>query len=306
MKTTGLTLSQLRLFVAVADEGSFSAAAAALGMSQSSLSEGVQGLERSLGQPLLRRSPAGVTLTLAGERALSHARLTLEAAADLHLAVNEQAALSGTLKVATYRSLGMHLLVPVLAALRASHPALEVRILDADTDEGGAELVQGGQADVGLIQLRDPTPLLTWPLLTDEYLAVLPAGRGLAPVEWAEFSKQPFFLPGKTCGGNVIRHLQAHGELPLDLSEISDDDVIFSMVEHGLGLAILPRLAVLPLRPGLVALPLPLPLYRTLGTALKPGRAGLPHIHALIQAIRGHLSRPQSVTTPEFALSLGR
>ena len=291
-RPAGLTLAQLRLFVAVAQAGSFSAAAAELGMSQSSLSEGVQGLERALGQTLLRRTPAGVQLTPAGERALEHARLTLEAASDLHLAVNEHAALTGSLKVATYRSLGVHLLTPVLAALRKLHPALDVQILDADSGTpgtgGGLDLVHSGRADVGLVQLSEATPLLTWPLFDDEYLAVFPAGRGLAPVQWAELSAQPLYLPGKICGGNVIRHLRAHGQVPPDISEISEDDVILSMVEHGLGVSVLPSLATLPLRPGLVALPLPAPLYRTLGVAIKPGRAGLPHIHAFTQALRAY------------------
>ncbi len=227
--TPRLTLAQLRVFVAVAEAGSFGAAAADLDMSQSSLSEGVQGLERVVGRPLLRRTPAGIQLTEAGERALEHARRILGAAGDLLLAVDEVAALTGTLKVATYRSLGVHVLPPVLAALRRLHPQLDVRVLDGENDgEGGQRYVQDGRADVGLLQLSEHSPLLTWPLLEDEYLAVFPAARGRQPVSWAELTVQPLLLPPsfQSCYVNVKTYLTEHIEPLGPISEGIDDDVI--------------------------------------------------------------------------------
>lgn len=283
------TLAQLRLFVAVADAGSFSEAAAELGMSQSSLSESVAALERALGHRLLRRSRAGVALTDAGWRAIEHARGALLAVGDLHLALAPDQALSGTLSVAAFRSLGMHLLAPTLAALRRAHPALQVRVLDAESDgHGGERLVQSGQADAGLIELPSAEPLLTWPLLQDEYQVVAPAGRGGPAPGWAELASAPLILPpaDNTCHRRTRSWFAAHGVAVQNVSEVEEDAVILKMVEHGLGLTIMPRLAVEPLPAGLRALPLPEVLVRPLGVAVRPGRASLPHIAAFVSAIR--------------------
>ena len=92
----------------------------------------------------------------------------------------------------------------------------------------------------------------------------------------------------QSCYVNVKTYLTEHIEPLGPISEGIDDDVILSMVEHGLGLTVLPQLSIAPLRPSLVALPLPVRLFRTLGVAVKPGRAGLPHIHAFIEALRAH------------------
>ncbi|SMB77918.1 LysR family transcriptional regulator [Deinococcus hopiensis] len=287
-----LTLAQLRMFVATAETGGFGAAAAELNMSQSTISEAVKGLERTLGTPVFRRTPSGIQLTDAGDVALSYARTALGAADDLERAVKDMAALqlTGTLSVATYRSLGIHLLAPILSFLRSAHPLLEVRVVDAELDgESGQRFIREGQVDVGLIQLTESNDLLTWPLLDDEYWAVFPIQRGKRHMQWSELREQPLLLPpNSNCYTALRAHLSAHLGQKYSTLEVADDDVIFSMVEHGLGLTVMPRLATLPLRSGLVALPLPNPLYRSIGVAVKPGRAGLPHIRAFLKAMQAH------------------
>ena len=289
------TLSQLRLFVAVAEAGSFSGAAADLGMSQSSLSEAVASLERALGQPLLRRSAGGAALTGAGQRAVLHARGALLAVSDLQLALNVPAALSGRLRIATYRSLGMHLLPAVLAHLRRGHPALELQVLDAEKGGHGGGLVQSGRADVGLIELFAQQPLLSWPLLRDEYRLIAPAGVGKAAprwekLGWEDLQREHFILPpgDSSCHQRIRRHFADHGVTLGSVSEVSEDEVILRMVQHGLGLSVMPGLASEPLPAGLLALPLPDPLVRTLGVAVRPERAGLPHIRAFLDAVQAH------------------
>ncbi|SMB85832.1 LysR family transcriptional regulator [Deinococcus hopiensis] len=294
-----LTLAQLRMFVATAETGGFGAAAAELNMSQSTISEAVKGLERTLGTLVFRRTSGGIQLTAAGDVALNYARTALEAASDLERAVKDMSALhlTGTLTVATYRSLGVHLLTPILGFLRSTHPLLEVKVMDAELDgESGQRFIREGQVDVGLIQLTESNDLLTWPLLDDEYWAVFPIRRGKRPVQWSELREQPLLLPpDSSCYTAIRAHLATHLGQEYSVLEIADDDVIFSMVEHGLGLTVMPRLATLPLRDGLVALPLPNPVHRSIGVAVKPGRAGLPHIQAFLKAMQAHKT---AVTLP--------
>ena len=292
------TLAQLRAFVAVARCGGFSEAAADLGMSQSSLSEGVAALERLLGQRLLKRTAGGVTLTDTGDRVLSHAVRVTQASDDLMLSAQDEENLTGTLTVAAYRSLGVHLLPAALAEVHARFPRLEVRVLNAEADGmGGRGLILGRQADVGLIVASD-APLLTYPLVQDEYVAVLPARPAeLAgavrvptdrPLHWNDLEGQTLLMPtmGDTCTRLVLNHLQDLQVTPGAVMEFADDDVIYSMVAHGLGVAIQPRLATLPLRSDLITRSVSTSFTRSLVVATLPGRASLPHIRTFIAAVR--------------------
>lgn len=285
------TLAQLRALIAVADAGGFGEAAADHAVSQSTLSEAVARLEALAGRPLLRRTPAGTVPTGAGARALVHARAAVQAAADALLAAQEEDALSGVLRVASMRSTATHLLPPALAAFRARHPGVRVTLLDSEASGGGEHAVRVGRADVGLIVADHVSELhlsglrLT-PLPGDEYLFAAPVSRGPHPVSLADLAG-PLILPPQrdSCHQRVRAYLAAHG-VPLGrVSEVEQDSVTLSMVEHGLGVTVMPRLALLPLPPGLIALPLPEPLYRPLALAVLPQRAALPVIRAFVEAV---------------------
>lgn len=282
------TLAQLRALIAVAGAGGFGEAAAEGGVSQSTLSEAVAKLEALAGRPLLRRTPAGTVPTEAGRRVLEHARAAVQAAGDVLLAAQEEGALSGTLRVASMRSTATHLLPPAIAAFRVRHPGVRVEVLDLDTETygGSVGVVQSGRADVALIVAEDVPGLRLLPLPADEYLFVAPASRGVGPVQVAELLTPLILPPGQNaCHLRVRRYLAQLG-VPLGtVTEIEQDSVILSMVEYGLGITVMPRLALLPLPPGLVALPLPEPLIRPLSLAVLPHRAGLPVIRAFTEAV---------------------
>ncbi|TDE85754.1 LysR family transcriptional regulator [Deinococcus sp. S9] len=276
------SLAQLRALIAVVDAGGFGEAAAELGVSQSSLSEAVARLEALAGRPLLRRTPTGTLPTEAGIRALAHARAAVQAATDALLAAQEEGSLSGTLRVASLRSTATHLLPPALAAFRARHPGVTVTVFDSEACGGGAQAVRAGRVDVGLIVSEDATDLRLLPLPPDEYLFVAPASRGQHPVTFAELAAQPLILPPQRdpCYQRVRGYLTARGVPLTQVMEVEQDSVTLSMVGHGLGVTVMPQLALLPLPPGLVALPLPEPLTRPLALAVLPHRAALPLLRA--------------------------
>ncbi|MFC4453598.1 LysR family transcriptional regulator [Deinococcus sonorensis] len=282
----GPTLIQLRAFVAAADAGSFGRAAFLLDMSPSSLSESVQALERQCGQALFRRSSVGLTLTALGERALGHARLSLQHSEDFGLVLTEGRALAGSLKVATYRSLGIHLLPPILALLRQQHPDLQVHLLDGTSGASKERLVQDGQADLAFQELPAQTPLRRLPLLQDDHVVVVAPGQARATLGWRDLSAQPVLVsPSQhACNQRLYEHLHRHLPKETRVQEIEEDEVMVSMVRHGLGVAIMPRLAVLNI--DLKVRSLPTPLTRQLGLLLNASRADLPHLQAFIRAVR--------------------
>ncbi|MFC4637412.1 LysR family transcriptional regulator [Deinococcus hohokamensis] len=286
------TLAQLRALVAVAEAGGFSEAAAELGVSQSSLSEAVGKLEELVGRPLLRRSPAGTRPTAAGERVLSHARASVQAAGDALLAAQDDGALSGLLRVASYRSAATHLLPPALAMFRTAHPGVSVSLLDSESEAcgGGVHAVQSGMADVAVLLQDDAAGLHLTPLAQDEYLFVAPASRGTHPVNLAELGGQTLYLPPErdSCHQRVHQYLRQQG-VTTAVSPVAQDSVTLGLVSHGLGFTVMPQLALLPLPPGLVALPLPVPLLRPLALATLPHRAGLPLIRAFTSVLLASL-----------------
>ncbi|GAA5512581.1 HTH-type transcriptional regulator CatM [Deinococcus carri] len=281
------SLAQLRALIAVVDAGGFGEAAAELGVSQSSLSEAVARLEALAGRPLLRRTPAGTFATEAGLRTLGHARAAVQAAADALLAAQEEGALAGTLRVASFRSTATHLLPPALAAFRARHPGVTVILLDAESCGGGPEAVRAGRVDAGLIVADEAPDLRLTPLVQDDYLFAAPSARGTHPVTLADLAAQPLILPPlrDSCHRRVRGYLTARGVPLTHIMEVEQDSVTLSMVGHGLGVTIMPRLALLPLPPGLVVLPLPEPLTRPLALAVLPQRAALPLLRAFTGAV---------------------
>ncbi|MGY2893136.1 LysR family transcriptional regulator [Deinococcus sp. UYEF24] len=333
------TLAQLRLFLAVVHAGGFGEAAADLGMSQSSVSEGVASLERALDARLLRRGPAGATLTEAGARALQHAERAVQAAGDLLSAVQDTGNLNGLLRVASPRSVATHLLPPVLAAFRARHPGVRFQILDADhtlsspSGSSGESMLMSGQADIGILHQPVHGSLLTWTFYQDDYVLVVPETHGQSQTgrtgtgqavtgqaTWADITGHVLMLPSAGDNCNILVHSylrEYHQDVP-PVIEVENDSVTLGMVAHGLGHAILPRLAVLPLPAGLRLLKLPTTLRRTLSVAVMPARASLPIIAAMTESLRhrplgaeetsgpaatDRSGRGQAVELPDFSRS---
>ncbi|CAM5590235.1 HTH-type transcriptional regulator HdfR [Streptomyces avidinii] len=131
------TQAKSRVLVAVAEHGSFAAAAAGLGLTQSAVSHSVRSVEAKLGAVLFERGRTGASPTPAGERAVGHARRILRlyevmgAEARGAGRAADPAVLEGVLRIAAFRSAALHLLPPALERLAARHPGLrpEVRVV---------------------------------------------------------------------------------------------------------------------------------------------------------------------------------
>lgn len=285
------SLSQLRVFLSVAEQGSFSSAAAELGMSQSSLSEAVRSLEKALGKTLFKRGPHGTLLSEAGEKVFEHALRSVQAADDLEKALQSGEhgnALSGELKLATFRSIGTYVLPAMLARFRQLHPAVSVKVLAVSSDPHAQQLLQRGQADAVLTSLPLSGPLLSWPLLSDPYVVLASKQRGTHAFQFAELLHTPLLLPTQddSCSIKVFQYLQAHGINPPAVQHIEEDSVTLGMVQHGLGVSIMSALTAQPLLPGIQVLALPAPLERSLGLSVLAARASLPLLQALVQVAR--------------------
>lgn len=285
----GMKLSQLKMLVAVAEHGSFSAAAAELGCTQSRISHAIAELEGELGVRLLARGRAGSLPTEAGQRVLDKARQMLRLEDGLRAAATADGGLSGSVRIACFRSIGTHLLPHVVEALAQRHPQLRVEIDDSCEQRADVTAaLQDGLAEIGIAQLPLAGTLASLPYLHDDYVLVVPAT--LAPPGDAAGLPRLDGLPfiGLACSGaaEILARCRAAGFAPEPGRTLSNDTSIAAMVGRGMGYAILPRLASFPETPEVRILPLPIPARRQFAIAALPDVMRLPRVRAVVRALR--------------------
>ena len=188
------TLLQLKSFLAVVDEGGFTAAGERLGMTQPAVSRAVATFEKELGLPLLARGSGSLSLTEAGSHALAHAREAVRHLTLLRTGIDTIAGqISGTLHLASLPSITKTLIAPQLRTFTDRHPAVNVRLLEGSEQEVRDWLDQGA-AEAGVVSL--PIKGLDSAALGDQdMVAVVPAVSRLAgwdEIDYVELAKEPF------------------------------------------------------------------------------------------------------------------
>ncbi|WP_329443111.1 LysR family transcriptional regulator [Streptomyces canus] len=246
------TLRQLTAYTAVARAASFTAAAAEMHVSQSSLSRAVADLERQLGVQLLERDTRNVQLTAAGVEALRIAEQIVTA----HRAGMKELRRfllgeSGTVAVATLPSVAAVLLPQVISGFRERRPQVAVRLLDG-LERLVLDRVLSGDADFAITTVGDPPEQLEHrPLVRDRFVAVLPEGHPLADrseVTWDDLARQPFLAVGRDSSVRrltdaAFAQIDAHAAPAAEAGSIA---TVGGLVTAGLGVSAMPGL-VLPL-----------------------------------------------------------
>ncbi|MDO9353600.1 MAG: LysR family transcriptional regulator, partial [Solirubrobacteraceae bacterium] len=157
--------SALRALIAVRDHGSVVGAAEALGFTPSAISQQIKRIERQTGSVMLEKVGRRVVLSeRARQLATRGVRVLDELEALEHLAIGDDEALEGSLRVAAFSTSARGLLAPTLARLRTSAPKLELTLIELDPREALAA-VERGTADVGLVHDWTTIPLTVPPAL---------------------------------------------------------------------------------------------------------------------------------------------
>jgi len=258
-------LVQLRCFRAVAEQGGFTAAADHLCMSQSAVSQSVALLERTLGTPLLLRGRDGATLTTAGTTALAEARAALAAVERLAACTASPRALTGPLRIGVVQSAAVRLLPGWLRRLRAGQPGIRVTLYEG-RDTEIMDWVLAGVVEVGITS-RTHANLAARAVFEDDYVVVVPDGHPLAAqgsVSLQQLHGQRMLLSGGGCETLVEELLAAAASHPEIVCLVRDNATLASMVREGLGLTIMPELALPENQDGLGVLRLRPRLRRTL------------------------------------------
>lgn len=290
-----MELHQLRYVVAVAEHGSFTAAAERERVAQPAVSAAVRTLERELGVQLFRRGRSGAQPTGAGVAVLVHARAALAAVAAARVVADEVTGLlRGRVEVGMVVGCTSTVLAGLLAEFAAAHPAVDVGLVEGSSADLLAALA-GGRLDlawVGRAQLP-PTGVETTVLYEEEQVAVVPAGsplrgRSLAVAELA--SHRLVALPPGTGGRTALdAACAAAGVTPVVACEATGLEMVCLLAERGLGTGVVPASVAAAAGGRLRALPLRPPVTSRIELAWRAGGPSSPAGAALLAVARRHV-----------------
>lgn len=245
-----MELHQLRYFVAVADEGSFSRAAAKVRVAQPSLSQQIRKLEAELGQPLFDRLPRSVVITEAGRCLLEYARQILASIGDARRCVDElKGKIAGDVAVGAIPTIAPYVLPELVVTFQKHYPDVILHIVE-DVTAGIARRIEAGELDIALASTCQKSPTLRIEHLSKEpLLALVPKGHPLAnqtAITFEDLKSQRFLLLHEMhCLSQQVHHLleshRLHPQVALAGSQLT---TIANMVAAGIGVSIVPQMMV--------------------------------------------------------------
>lgn len=271
-----LNLDHLHSFSLVIAHGSFSAAAELLGLSQPAVSLQIRQLEQHLGLRLIERVGKRAKASAAGLALLEHSRHIDAAIEGALLAMQQQAeGVSGRVALGTGATACIHLLPPLLRRLKATFPALDVRVSTGHTREV-LKAVEENRLDLALVTLpASGRSLQITPLLQDPFVAIFAAGDRSIPssVDPATLAERPLVLfDAGSSTRRLIDDWFLQGSLdPRPIMELGSIEAIKEMVAAGLGCSLVPHMSVTASHHcrGLQVRALEPPLTRTLAVAVR-------------------------------------
>jgi LysR family transcriptional regulator for metE and metH len=298
-----LETRQLRMLVAIADEGTVTRAAVRLNVSQPALSHGLRALERGVGVSLFARHPRGLVPTEAGERLLRTARNVLREIERARTEISGGAIGRGELlRLSTECYTAYHWLPPVFQAFRERCPGVELRVIPAAIGHP-LRALRGEAIDVAIGVRREAYAGFVYhELFEDELVVVMPPDHPLA--------SEPFATPQHFANEHVLVFtedpfdttlmrmvLGPAGVVPREISYVPATDALLELVRTGLGISVFAKWAVArQLRDGeLVGIPLTKGgRRRQWSAAVRRTIANRSAITALVSLLREHAPSFQS------------
>jgi DNA-binding transcriptional LysR family regulator len=251
----GIELRHLAALQAVAEAGSFRRAATRLGYTQSAISQQIATLERLVGAKLIERpgGPRPIFLTDAGRLVLRHAGAIIAqlsaAQADVSAMVDGH---SGTLRVGTFQSVGARILPTLLNQFGASWPGVEVQLTESASDPELLGYIEHGDLDLTFAMPPLPEgPFESVELMRDPWVLLVPHDSPLAarpdPLPLRDVAKLPLIAP-RLCASQdqIVAHFRSRGLEPNFVYNLDENNIVHGLVAGGVGIGLIPNLAVDP------------------------------------------------------------
>lgn len=297
MASINFDLQQLQAFLAVAERGSFRAGAEHIHLSPPALSRRIEKLESILGTRLFNRTTREVELTSIGRIFLERARAAIDDLESAMLGISDIAATrSGRVTVACVPSAAIYFLPQILSQFSIKYPAIRIRVIDESMNQT-LQSVLTGESDFGIGFMSTRMPEISFEDIHDDPF-VLAVRRdhplaGRKSISWSQVENERLIAVARTSGNRqrIDDVLSKAGLRPNFAFEVSHIGTLLGMVEAGLGLAAVPRMALPTNHPTVTGLSLRNPtvsrslgLLTRQGTRLRPA-AAMFHEH-LFSALR--------------------
>ncbi len=292
-------LADLRAFVAVAKLGSFSAAAGELHISQPALSRRIEKLESALGVRLFHRTTRKVDLTTIGREFSYRASELLNGLEQSLIGIRDVATrVTGEVTLACMPSSVRFFLPEFLMRFHRLYPSIIVRIIDQGTTDVLATIARS-EADFGLSYIGTQEPNLEFtPILREDYVLACRSDHplaGKAKVSWAELQAYDFMTVTKASQNRLLLDMALTNvsARPRWFCEAQHVSTLVNLVEAGMGIAAVPRLAMPPAgHPTLISVPLEKPtISRTIGLIRRINRPLSPAAQQLYDQFAAHASQ---------------
>ncbi len=287
------------VFLSVAEAGSFTAAADALGYTQSAVSRRVQVLEGELGSALFDRLPRGVALSPAGRALLPHARAIAERDAAARAELDALRRMDGgRLRTGSFATADAALVPGALAVFRERHPRVHVARCEGFTPD---LLAQAAAGEIDIAVVSSPPEGAAercelHPLLEEPVHVALPRGHRLAgrgSVRLAELAGEDWIAGAERPEATLLAPAVREGFRPRVAHVVREWIGKQGFVAAGLGVTLLPALAAASVRPDIAVVRVdgadlpPRPVF----AAVPAGRSGPPAAAAFLEALRGTAAR---------------
>lgn len=294
MANINMEMGDLRALVAVAELGSFSAAANELHLSQPALSRRISKLEAALGVRLVERTTRRVEMTATGREFGRQARQVLNAFEEAVLGIGEGASkIRGEVTIACVPTAVSRCLFEVLKEYRRQYPGILVRVLDDGASDVLSTVVRN-EADFGINYIGAQEANLDFiPIFKERFVVVCRDDHALAlrrSVKWAELAMYEYIAVTKASGNRLLLDLALANtpDLPEPFCEARHVRTVVDMVVAGMGIAAVPEMAVPDKAADLMLRVVPLTnpvVNRTLGLIKRRGRVLSPAAERLHQMI---------------------
>jgi molybdate transport repressor ModE-like protein len=292
--TSSLDVGRLRLLREVGLRGSIAAAARAVGLTPSAVSQQLAALERETGTALIDRSPRGVVLTGAGAALAARATQVLDVLAAARADLDRLAgSIAGPVRIASVASAAATVVSAAVATLRETGPGIDVSVVAAEP-ERGIGLLLTGDVDLAVVDEYDYVPLalpegaVVRELGVEPLVVVRPAGPPRRRVDLVDLADADWVMPPEdaACGRAVRAACRTVGFEPRVRWETDDMLLLVRAVAQGHGVAVLPRRSVAVGAADVDVRPLRDPaLTRRLVAVARASAAARPVVDAVLAAL---------------------
>ncbi len=267
-----MNLQKYLSFVKTVEYGSFTKAAEILNYTQSGVSRMIADLEKEWGVTLLERSKNGVKPTSDGLKLLLYAQNLCADFDKLKMQVDELNGLeSGLIRIGTFSSVATHWLPNIIKEFQKDYPNIDYELLLGDYTEI-EEWIHTGRVDCGFLRLPTHPDFETIFLEEDKLMAIIPENHPLKDSEKfpvTALCDEPFMLLEKGAKAEISEIFERNNLTPNVKFTTWDDYAVMSMVESGLGIAILPQLILKRVPYKILAKELDVSAFRNIGLALR-------------------------------------